>query len=179
MEQTAHLVKGGGAAAAYEHEKYARAAAFLGRSLLEGKVTLERVAEAIGRYPAGAGETAVPAFLRAAVEGMNPENCARVLEALQHYRPGGGSAPAVESLRELQRSYRTALEAGRARAGQEEHRALLARLKRRGIGGNAVDEFTPEGAGRWKETKARLAAEFSGELARLKPELARLLEQTE
>jgi len=152
--------------------QYTRAAALLAASYLDNKLTLGRLAESIGNYPAAALPAAKKSLLQGITAGLNPDTCEQVLAAYQKLASELLSGEAGAALQEVCRAYREQLEKERARLEQAGSEALL---KDSGISGSAVAAINLERTTQWLQAKNALNREFNVLLQQIKRHLEETL----
>jgi hypothetical protein len=155
----------------YDHEPYIKAVALLSGSYLEGAVNLERLVEAVGKYPSEAAPAAKAALLKGLTAKMDLDNCEQVLQAFRALKPESLNERPFDALQELHRSY---LEHRAARRTELQQGGGLDFLKAKGITGNAIAGINLDRSPLWREAKETLTEQFRNRVQQLKQQLAEL-----
>ncbi len=143
-----------------EQRKYARAAAALGNSFLQGKVKREEAKDSVLRYPEKFRKAAVVSFIKQITGEMNLENTLEILEAISDLTEEGAALDACKEAEKLfyQHLERQKEEFSRLRGNTV--KLLRKELKTEGIGGSAIADFNIRNLKEWKEISARLQNEY-------------------
>ncbi|HHU75471.1 MAG TPA: hypothetical protein GXZ24_01040 [Firmicutes bacterium] len=158
-----------------DEEKYLKAAASLGSSLLEGKTNKEQIEESMGRYPQEIRQKAFHVLANRLVEGVNLANTTEVLETITFLTD---DMEIKNICKKTLTSFREHLDRLKKKEAdlQEKHSPILKeKLVNEGFRGSALAGFNISGTKPWREALNRFNNDYQETMMAFKKQITREL----
>ncbi len=156
-------------------EKYLKAAASLGSSLLEGKTSREQIGESINRYPQEIRGKVFNTLANRLMEGVALANTEAVLEAIAFLTDNEEIKKICRETLGLFQQHLDQLKEKKAALLENLYPVLKERFAKEGFQGSALAGFNISGTRQWQETAWQFEQDFQALIKSFKDNLIREL----
>jgi hypothetical protein len=161
LEKTKQFKKEGeGELEGLESEKYIKAALFLSRSFLQGKIDPPRVQEKLSRYPEKHRAAGVNAFLEEMWGNLNLKNTPQVLEMIALLSSDERITLACEEIKKISEQHQQQIKEKKAKLRETSAETLRQKYTTAGIGGSALAGFNIKHLEDWKDIAAQAEGRY-------------------